>query len=110
MFIINSQSAFAKLLAQLIRLRAQFLDYTIKSIRFDNVGKFTSQAFNNYCMSIRINMKHSVAYVHTQNSLVESSIKRLQLIARPLLMRTKLLVSAWGMQFRIQQNLYVSGQ
>ena len=41
-------------------------------------------------MSIGINVEHSVAHVHTQNGLAESLIKRLQLIARPLLMKTKL--------------------
>ena len=34
--------AFARLLAQIIRLRAHFPDYLIKSIRLDNVGEFTS--------------------------------------------------------------------
>ena len=88
--------AFARLLAQIIRLRAHFPDYLIKSIRLDNAGEFTSQAFNDYCMSIGITVEHPVAYVHTQNGLAESFIKRLQLIARPLLMRTKLPTSAWG--------------
>jgi len=88
--------AFARLLAQLIRLRAQFPDYSIKAIRLDNAGEFTSQAFNDYCMSIGINVEHPVAHVHTQNGLAESFIKRLQLIARPLLMRTKLPIHAWG--------------
>jgi hypothetical protein len=46
-------------------------------------------------MSLGINIEHHVAHVHTQNGLVKSLIKRLQLIARPLLMRTKLHVSAW---------------
>jgi hypothetical protein len=88
--------AFARLFAQIIRLRAQFPDYLIQSIRMDNAGEFTSQAFYNYCMSIRINVEHPVAYTHTQNSLTESFIKQLQLIARPLLMKTKLPISAWG--------------
>ena len=88
--------AFVKLLAQIIRLRAQFPDNQIKSIRLDNVAEFSSQAFNDYCLSIGINVEHSVAHVHTQNDLVESLIKRLQLIARPLLMKTKLPISAWG--------------
>lgn len=88
--------AFARLLAQIIRLRAHFPDYPIKTIRLDNAGEFTSQAFNDYCMSIGISIEHPVAYVHTQNGLAESLIKRLQLIARPLLMRTKLPISAWG--------------
>ena len=87
---------FARLLAQIIRLKAQFPDYTIKTIRLDNAGEFTSQAFNDYCMSTGITVEHPVAHVHTQNGLAESLIKRLQLIARPLLMRTKLFVSMWG--------------
>jgi hypothetical protein len=89
-------SAFAKILSQIIRLRAQFSDYPIKTIRLDNAGEFTSQSFNEYCMSIGIDVEHSVAHIHTQNGLAESFIKRLQLIARPLLMRTKLPISAWG--------------
>lgn len=88
--------AFAKLLAQIIKLRAQFPDHTIKRIRLDNAGEFTSQTFNDYCMSIGIVVEHPVAHVHTQNGLAESLIKRLQLIARPLLMRSKLPSSAWG--------------
>ncbi|KAF7137709.1 hypothetical protein RHSIM_Rhsim07G0041900 [Rhododendron simsii] len=88
--------AFAKLLAQIIRLRAQFSDYPIKTIRLDNAGEFTSQTFNDYCMSIGIDVEHPVAHTHTQNGLAESFIKRLQLIARPLLMKTKLPVSTWG--------------
>ncbi|CAI0399065.1 unnamed protein product [Linum tenue] len=88
--------AFARLLTQLIRLRAHFPDYPIKKIRLDNAGEFTSQTFNDYCMSMGIDVEHPVAHVHTQNGLAESFIKRLQMIARPLLMRTKLPISCWG--------------
>jgi len=87
---------FARFLAQIIRLQAQFLDYTIKKVRLDNAGEFTSQVFNDYCMPIGIAVEHLVAHVHTQNGLAESLIKRLQLIARPLIMRTKLSISIWG--------------
>ena len=87
--------AFAKFLAQIIKLRAHFPDYTIKRVRLDNAGEFTSQAFNDYCMSVGIVVEHPVAHVHTQNGLAESLIKRLQLIARPLKMRTKLPISVW---------------
>ena len=52
--------------------------------------EFTSQAFDNYCVSIGINVEYPVAHVHTQNGLIESFIKRLQLIARLLLIRAKL--------------------
>ena len=41
-------------------------------------------------------VEHPVAHVHTQNGLAESLIKRLQLIARPLIMRIKLPISVWG--------------
>ncbi|KAJ9548209.1 hypothetical protein OSB04_020752 [Centaurea solstitialis] len=87
--------AFARLLAQLIRLRAHFPDYPIKAIRLDNAGEFTSQIFNDYCMSIGIKVEHPVAHVHTQNGLAESLIKRLQMIARPMIMKSKLPISAW---------------
>ena len=40
--------AFARFLTQIIRLRAQFPDYTIKKVRLDNAGEFTSQVFNDY--------------------------------------------------------------
>ena len=91
--------AFARLLALLIRLQAHFLDYLIKKICFDNADGFTSQTFNNYCMSTGIDVEHPVAHVHTQNSLIESLIKCLQLIARPLLIRSKLSISRWGHAF-----------
>ena len=61
----SRNQAFARLLAQIIRLQAHFPDYPIKSIRLDNAGEFTSQAFNDYCMSIGITVEHHVAYVHT---------------------------------------------
>ncbi|GKD76044.1 disease resistance CC-NBS-LRR class family protein [Tanacetum coccineum] len=75
--------------------------YIVKHVRLDNTGEFTSQSFNDYCMSVGIVVEHPVAHVHTQNGLAESLIKRLQLIARPLIarpliMRTKLPVSIWG--------------
>ena len=47
-------------------------------------------------MSTGIIIEHPVAHVHTQNGLAESLIKRLQLIARPLIMRIKLSISVWG--------------
>ena len=88
--------AFARLLAQMTKLRAQFRDYPIKKIRLDDVDEFTSQTLNDYCISIGINIEHPIDHVHTENGLVESLIKCLQLIARLLLMKTKLLASTWG--------------
>ena len=88
--------AFARLLAQIIRLITQFPDHPIKTIRLDNAGEFSFQAFLDYCMSIGIDIQHPVTHVHFQNGLAESFIKRLQLIVRPLLLKTKLPLLAWG--------------
>ena len=89
-------AAFPKLLAQIIKLQAHHPDYPIKSIRLDNAAEFTSKTFDDYCMTLGIHLEHPVAYVHSQNGLAEAFIKRLQMIARTLVMRTKLPVSAWG--------------
>jgi hypothetical protein len=51
----------------------------------DNAAEFSLKAFNDYCMVLGINVEHSVPYVHTQNGLAKSLIKRVKLIARPLL-------------------------
>ena len=88
--------AFARLLAQIIQLRAQFPNHPIKTIRLDNAGEFSSQTFLDYCMSIGIDIQHPVAHVHSQNGLAKSFIKCLQLIARPLLLKSKFPLSAWG--------------
>ncbi|KAM1003140.1 hypothetical protein ACFX2C_003502 [Malus domestica] len=88
--------AFSKLLAQVIKLRAHHPDYPIKSIRLDNAGEFMSKTFDDYCMSIGVEVEHLIPHVHTQNGLVEAFIKRLQIIARSLVIRTKLSIVAWG--------------
>ena len=95
-FFSSRNVAFARLLAQIIRLRTQFPDHPIKTIHLDNVGEFSSQAFLDYYISIGTDVQHHVAHVHFQNGLAEFFIKCLQLIARPLLLKTKLLLSAWG--------------
>ncbi|KAM1391009.1 hypothetical protein ACFX2I_018765 [Malus domestica] len=96
-FLLSTCNAvFAKLLAQIIKLRAHHPNYPIKSIRLDNAGEFTSHTFDNYCMSVEINVEHHVPHVHTQNGLAKAFIKRIQLIARTMVMRTKLPVSTWG--------------
>ena len=88
--------AFAKIMAQLIKLKAYYLEHRIKSIRMDNAAEFSSCAFNDYYMALGIQVQHSVPYVHTQNDLAESLIKRIKLVARPMLMNCKLPWSCWG--------------
>ena len=50
----------------------------------------------NLILIVGIAIEHLVAHVHTQNGLAEAFIKRIQIIARTLLMRTQLPVSTWG--------------
>ena len=88
--------AFAKIMAQLIKLKAYYPEHRIKSIRMDNAAEFSSRVFNDYCMVLGIEVQHLVPYVHTQNGLAESLIKRIKLIARPMLMNCKLPWSCWG--------------
>ena len=58
-------NAFAKFIAKLIKLRAQFLDDTIKSIRMSNADELTLKAFDDYCMAFGIQVEHPVPYIHT---------------------------------------------
>jgi hypothetical protein len=88
--------AFAKLIAQVIKLKAQYPEHQIQLIRMDNAAEFSFRAFNDYCKALEIQVQHSVPYVHTQNGLAESFIKRIKLIARPLLQNINLPTSCWG--------------
>ena len=62
----------------------------------DNAADFSSKAFNDYFMALGIEIQHSVPYVHTKNGLAESLIKRIKLIARPLLQDCNLPTTCWG--------------
>jgi len=68
---------FARFFVHIIRLRAQFPDYTIKKFRLDNAGEFTSEVFNDYYMSINITIEHPVCPCTYINGLTESLIKHL---------------------------------
>jgi hypothetical protein len=88
--------AFSKLITQIIKVKASFLDNRIQSIRMDNAGEFRSKVFDDYCLAMGIKVEHSVPHVHTQNDLAESLIKRIKWIARPLLQNCRLPTSCWG--------------
>jgi IS30 family transposase len=88
--------AFAKIMVQVIRLKEDFPEHRIQSIRLDNAAEFSSRAFNDYFTTQGIQVQHSVPYVHTQNGLVESLIKRIKLIVRPLLQNCNLPIRCWG--------------
>jgi hypothetical protein len=88
--------AFARFIALIIKLRAHYPENLIKSIRMDNAVEFSLKSFNDYCVALGINVEHYVPYVHTQNGLAESLIKRVKLIVRPLLQNSELPTSSWG--------------
>lgn len=67
----------------------------MKSIRMDNSEEFTSKTFDDFYEAQGIDVEHQVAHVHTQNELAESLIRRMQIVARMLLMRSKLPKFAW---------------
>jgi hypothetical protein len=62
----------------------------------DNAREFTLKVFNDYCMAMGIKVERFVPHVHTQNGLAESLIKRIKLIARPLLQNYMLPTTCWG--------------
>ena len=57
--------AFAKIMAQLIKLKAYYPEHQIKSIRMDNAAEFSSHDFDDYCMELEIQVQHSVPYILT---------------------------------------------
>jgi hypothetical protein len=63
---------FAKFISQIIRLHVSFLENRIQSVRMDNAREFTFKDFSDYCLALGI------------NGLIESLIKRIKFIGRPL--------------------------
>jgi hypothetical protein len=43
--------AFAKFMMQVIRLKANYPEYRLQSLRLDNAAEFSSRAFNDYCIA-----------------------------------------------------------
>ena len=93
--LLTSRNMFLpKLLGVIIRLRNQFPDNVIKSIRLDNAGEFTSKTFTQFCDASGIDFEPSVPYAH--NSIAENFIRLIQMIARPILLQSNLPLSCWG--------------
>jgi hypothetical protein len=59
------------------KIESNFFEHRLQSVRLDNVAEFSSRTFNDYCMTQIIEVQYSVSYVHTQNGLTESLIKRI---------------------------------
>ncbi|KAJ9536411.1 hypothetical protein OSB04_un000403 [Centaurea solstitialis] len=67
----------------------EFEDLMHKRFKMSSMGELT------FFLGLQV-FEYPVAHVHTQNGLAELLIKRLQMIARPMIMKSKLPVSAWG--------------
>jgi hypothetical protein len=83
-------------MTQVIRLKANFFEHRLQSVRLDNATEFSSRIFNDYCIAQGTKVQHSMPHVHTQNDLAESLIKRIKLIVRPLLHNCNLPITCWG--------------
>jgi hypothetical protein len=83
--VSTRKHAFNKFMTEVTRLKANYPEYRLQSIRLNNAVELSSRIFNDYCMAQGIEMQHSMPYVHKQNGLVESLIKRIKLIAISLL-------------------------
>ena len=88
--------AFPKLLAMIIKIRAHHPEARIKTLRMDNAGEFRSKNFEDFCTATGIHLTYSVPYEHSQNGLAEAYIKKLQMVAWPLLLHAKLPATLWG--------------
>ena len=88
--------AFPKLLAMIIKIRVHHPEARIKTLRMDNTGEFRSKNFEDFCTATGIHLTYSVPYEHNQNGLAEAYIKKLQMVARPLLLHWKLPATLWG--------------
>ena len=62
----------------------------------DYAQEFRSHAFEDYCTTTGIVLTYLVPYEHAQNGLAEAFIKKIQLIARPLLLHANLPSNMWG--------------
>lgn len=74
------------ILTQILHIKAQFPNHPIKTLRVNNAREFISKSFNDFFISLAIDIQYPVPHVHFRNGLAEGVIKQLQLIARPLLM------------------------
>ena len=83
-----------KLLVNIIHFKAHFPQYPIKRIRVDNAGEYLSKSMEEFCKANGTDLEVSVAYAH--NTGAENMVKLIQMIARPMLLRSNLPTSCWG--------------
>ena len=91
----SRNQTFVKILTDLIRIRSQYPEYPVSTIIVDGAREFNSNVFMDYCTSLGIELLVSLPYEH--NMLGENIVKRLQHVARPLLLQSNLPPECWGL-------------
>ena len=90
----NHGVAFDRFLVQIIRLKVQFLDFPIKKL--DLITPMNLHQFPNFYIK-KLNLIMLVnLHLKSLNGLAEFLTKRLQLIAKQLILRSNLPFSCWG--------------
>ena len=79
----------------IIKIRVHNPDVHIKTLCMDNAAEFRSKTFEDFCTATDIHLTYSVPYKHSQNGLAEAYIKKVQMVARPLLLHAKLSATLW---------------
>jgi hypothetical protein len=52
--LLTRNHAFTKFMMQVIRLKTNYPEYRLQSVRLDNAAEFSSRTFNDYCMAQEI--------------------------------------------------------
>jgi hypothetical protein len=84
------------ILAHILKLKAQFLDNLIKTLRVEIGGEFTSKAFDDLYIAAGIDIYYPIPYIHFQIKIAKSVIKRLQMVASLQIMLLQLPTLALG--------------
>lgn len=92
--LMSKNQVMPKLLISIIHFKAHFPQYPIKNIRVDNAAEYLSTTFQRFCESNGTNLQASVPHAH--NTGAENMVKQIQMVARPMLLRSNLPVSCWG--------------
>lgn len=96
-YLLSSKDvALSTVVKFIVQMRTQYPERRTKKIRFDNAQEFVSASMKSFLESLGIEHETCVEYVHAQNGSAEAQIKRIQQVARSLLMGCNLPASCWG--------------